>query len=49
MKPRDALDGHSRLMSPRVSVESSYDNVNDTSNSPLGNLGADVRWRMEFE
>jgi translocation and assembly module TamB len=36
-------------LSPRVSVEGSYDNVNDISSSSLGNLGADVRWRMEFE
>jgi translocation and assembly module TamB len=33
----------------RVSVETSYDNVNDISSSSLGNLGADVRWRLEFE
>jgi translocation and assembly module TamB len=33
----------------RVSVETSYDNVNDISSSALGNLGADVRWRLEFE
>jgi translocation and assembly module TamB len=32
-----------------VSVESSYDNVNDISSSALGNLGADIRWRLEFE
>ncbi len=32
----------------RVSVEGSYDNVNDISSSQLGNLGADIRWRMEF-
>lgn len=36
-------------LSPRVSVEGSYDNVNDISSSTLGNLGADVRWRLEFE
>lgn len=36
-------------LSPRVSVEGSYDNVNDISNSTLGNLGADIRWRLEFE
>ncbi|HEY3254111.1 MAG TPA: translocation/assembly module TamB domain-containing protein, partial [Polyangiaceae bacterium] len=29
-------------LSPRVSVEGSYDNVNDISSSTLGNLGADV-------
>jgi translocation and assembly module TamB len=33
----------------RVSVEGSYDNVNDISSSALGNLGANVRWRLEFE
>jgi translocation and assembly module TamB len=32
----------------RISVEGSYDNVNDISSSQLGNLGADIRWRMEF-
>jgi translocation and assembly module TamB len=36
-------------LSPRVSVEGSYDNVNDISSSALGNLGADIRWRLEFE
>src|SRR5690606_22873912 len=35
-------------LSPQVSVESSYDNVNDISSSSFGNLGADVRWRLEF-
>jgi translocation and assembly module TamB len=33
---------------PQLSVEGSYDNVNDISSSQLGNLGADVRWRVEF-
>ncbi|MBW2528079.1 MAG: translocation/assembly module TamB domain-containing protein [Deltaproteobacteria bacterium] len=32
-----------------VSVEGSYDNVNNISSSGLGNLGADLRWRLEFE
>lgn len=36
-------------LSQRVSVEGSYDNVNDISSSSFGNLGADVRWRLEFE
>ncbi len=35
-------------LSRRVSVEGSYDNVNDISSSSLGNLGADIRWRLEF-
>jgi translocation and assembly module TamB len=36
-------------LTPRVSVQGSYDNVNDVSSSSLGNIGADVRWRLEFE
>ena len=36
-------------LTPRVSVQGSYDNVNDVSSSSLGNVGADVRWRLEFE
>jgi translocation and assembly module TamB len=36
-------------LSPKVSVEGSYDNVNDISSSSLGNLGADVRFRLEFK
>lgn len=33
----------------RLSLEGSYDNVNDISSSQLGNLGADIRWRIEFK
>jgi translocation and assembly module TamB len=33
----------------RLSVQGSYDNINDASSSTLGNLGADLRWRLEFE
>jgi translocation and assembly module TamB len=33
----------------RMSIQGSYDNVNDVSNSVLGNIGADLRWRLEFE
>jgi translocation and assembly module TamB len=36
-------------LSPKVSVEGSYDNVNDISSSAFGNLGADVRFRLEFK
>jgi translocation and assembly module TamB len=32
-----------------LSVEGSYDNVNDVSNVGIGNVGADLRWRLEFE
>jgi len=36
-------------VNPRVSVEGSYDNTNDISTSSIGNLGADLRWRLEFD
>ncbi len=36
-------------VSPRVSVEGSYDNVEDIGSQAVGNLGGDVRWRLEFE
>lgn len=36
-------------MGKRVSVQGSYDNANDVGSSTLGNVGADLRWRLEFE
>ncbi|WP_437611895.1 translocation/assembly module TamB domain-containing protein [Sorangium sp. So ce834] len=36
-------------LSDRMSVQGSYDNANDATSSPLGNVGADLRWRLEFE
>ncbi|WP_437533119.1 translocation/assembly module TamB domain-containing protein [Sorangium sp. So ce726] len=36
-------------LSDRMSLQGSYDNTNDASSSPLGNVGADLRWRLEFE
>ncbi len=33
----------------RVSVQGSYDNVNDVSSSTVGNVGVDLRWRLEFK
>ncbi|MGH7294528.1 MAG: translocation/assembly module TamB domain-containing protein, partial [Polyangiaceae bacterium] len=33
----------------RLSVQGSYDNINDVSSSTVGNLGVDLRWRLEFE
>ncbi|APR87664.1 hypothetical protein A7982_13013 [Minicystis rosea] len=33
----------------QMSVQGSYDNLNDVSTSPLGNIGVDFRWRLEFE
>lgn len=32
-----------------VSVEGSYDNTNDANSEGIGNIGADLRWRLEFE
>jgi translocation and assembly module TamB len=32
----------------RLSVRGSYDNINDVS-STVGNVGVDLRWRLEFE
>ncbi|MBI5538173.1 MAG: translocation/assembly module TamB [Deltaproteobacteria bacterium] len=36
-------------LTPKTSVLGSYDNVNNVSSSALGNLGADMRFRIEFE
>ena len=33
----------------KMSVQGSYDNVNDVSRSAVGNVGADFRLRLEFE
>ncbi|MDW8246993.1 MAG: translocation/assembly module TamB domain-containing protein, partial [Sandaracinaceae bacterium] len=33
----------------RTSVQAAYDNYNLTSASSFGNIGADIRWRLEFE
>ena len=32
-----------------TSVQLGYDNINDQGSSQVGNLGADLRWRLEFE
>jgi translocation and assembly module TamB len=32
-----------------TSVQLGYDNINDQGSSQIGNLGADLRWRLEFE
>ena len=33
----------------QYSVLASYDNINDVSSASIGNVGADFRWRLEFE
>jgi translocation and assembly module TamB len=35
-------------LNQRLSVRGSYDNINDVS-STVGNVGVDLRWRLEFE
>jgi translocation and assembly module TamB len=36
-------------LSNRVTLEGSYDNINDVASSSIGNIGLDLRWRLEFE
>ena len=36
-------------LSRQYSVLASYDNINDVSSASIGNVGADFRWRLEFE
>jgi translocation and assembly module TamB len=36
-------------LNQRVSVQGSYDNINDVTSSTVGNVGVDFRWRLEFE
>jgi translocation and assembly module TamB len=33
----------------RMSVEATYDNLNEVSSSSIGNIGADLRWHIDFE
>jgi translocation and assembly module TamB len=46
---RDVRSNVEVKINRKVSIEGSYDNVNDVSSSTLGNLGADIRWRLDFE
>jgi translocation and assembly module TamB len=46
---RDVRSNVEIKLNPKLSIEGSYDNVNDASSSTLGNLGADLRWRLDFE
>ncbi|HEY4117634.1 MAG TPA: translocation/assembly module TamB domain-containing protein [Byssovorax sp.] len=36
-------------LSKHLSVEGTYDNLSEVSDSALGNVGADLRWHIEFE
>lgn len=46
---RDVRSNVEVRINRKVSIEGSYDNINDISSSTLGNLGADIRWRLDFE
>lgn len=46
---RDVRSNVEVKINRKVSIEGSYDNVNDISSSTLGNLGADIRWRLDFQ
>ena len=46
---RDVRSNVEVKINRKVSIEGSYDNINDISSSTLGNLGADIRWRLDFE
>jgi translocation and assembly module TamB len=46
---RDVRSNVEVKINRKVSIEGSYDNINDISSSTLGNIGADVRWRLDFE
>jgi len=36
-------------LSHSIGVLGSYDNINDVSSSSVGNIGADLRWHIEFQ
>jgi translocation and assembly module TamB len=46
---RDVRSNIEVKLNRKVSIEGSYDNINDISSSTLGNLGADIRWRLDFQ
>ena len=45
---RECASNLERRLNQRLSVQVSYDNINDVS-STVGNVGVDLRWRLEFE
>lgn len=46
---RDFRTGVEWQLDDQTSVQAVYDNVNTTSTSSVGNVGVDLRWRLEFE
>ncbi|MFW6066790.1 MAG: translocation/assembly module TamB domain-containing protein [Myxococcota bacterium] len=46
---REFRTGVQWQLGQQTSVEASYDNLNTTTSSSFGNVGVDVRWRLEFE
>jgi translocation and assembly module TamB len=49
VESRDVKSTIEWRLSRGVSVQGSYDNSTDTFGLPIGNIGADLRWRLEFE
>ncbi|MCS6798281.1 MAG: translocation/assembly module TamB domain-containing protein [Myxococcota bacterium] len=46
---REVRTGLEWMLGERTSVEAAYDNVESTATAPVGNLGLDLRWRLEFD
>jgi len=46
---REIRTGAEWQLSNETSIQAVYDNANTTNTGTLGNVGLDVRWRLEFE
>ncbi len=46
---REIRTGVEWQLNDETSVEAAYDNINTTTASSIGNVGVDLRWRLEFE
>jgi translocation and assembly module TamB len=46
---REVRTGLEWQLDDHTSVEAAYDNLDTTASSPVGNIGVDLRWRLEFE
>jgi translocation and assembly module TamB len=46
---RDFSTGVELQISDETSVEAVYNNQNSTSTSHLGDVGVDLKWRLEFD
>jgi translocation and assembly module TamB len=46
---REVLSNIEWQLSQKMSLQGSYDNINDITSSSVGNVGVDLRYRLEFE